>query len=272
MPELPDVEGFRCYIESTSLHKTVEKVDVRSPEILKGASADALVRGLKGARLESTRRHGKYLFVRLDNGCWLLYHFGMTGRPKHFKDMSEDPRHDRLLISFTNRFHLAFDCQRKLGMVGLIENVDDFIRKKKLGPDALDIDFVTFKKALQWRRGSIKSALMNQKIIAGIGNVYADEILFQAQIHPRTRPELLSKKRLRKLFDSMGKVLAIGIDHTVHSKEFPGSYLLSHRGEGETCPRCVSKIVRLKIAGRSAYYCPECQTEKQKGTIRRDLT
>jgi len=259
MPELPDVEGFRAYIERTSLHKTIEKVDVRSPEILRGVSANKLVRMLKGRRLESTRRHGKYLFVQLDGGWWLLYHFGMTGQPRYFKDMSDDPRYDRVLISFTNGFHLAYDCQRKLGAVGVTESVDEFIRERKLGPDALDVDFAAFTEALHGRRGMIKSALMNQHILAGIGNIYSDEILFQARIHPITRVKYLSEKRLRELFDSMRRVLTAGIDHTVRSKALPDSYLLSHRGEGEMCPGCGCKVEKLRISGRTAYYCPECQ-------------
>lgn len=261
MPELPDVEGFRTYIESTSLHQTIEEVDVRSPEILEGISAPGLIRTLEGRRFESTRRHGKHLFIRLDAGGWLFYHFGMTGQPRHFKDMGEDPRYDRMLISFTNGFHLAYDCQRKLGSVGVTGSVDDFLREKKRGPDALGTDFPTFRESLQGRRGAIKSALMNQRILAGIGNVYSDEILFQAQIHPKKPVNSLDGREFSGLFQSMGSVLRAGIDHTVRSRSLPDSFLLTHRGEGEGCPRCGGRVAKLKISGRTAYYCPKCQAD-----------
>jgi formamidopyrimidine-DNA glycosylase len=107
MPELPDVEVFRRYVNSTSLHQNIELVEVRNGKILGGVSALKLQSTLKGRRFESTRRHGKNLFVGLDGGGWLLMHFGMTGRLKYFKDMDQDPPHDRFLISFENRYHLA---------------------------------------------------------------------------------------------------------------------------------------------------------------------
>ena len=259
MPELPDVEGFRAYVERTSLCQTIERVDVRSPEILDGVSARRLVHTLEGCRLTRTRRYGKYLFVQLESGKWLVYHFGMTGRPVYFKDARDDPPHDRLLISFANGFHLAFDCQRKLGSVSLADSVGGFLRAKKRGPDALELDFRAFRALLSGRRGAVKSALMNQRIVAGIGNVYADEILFQARVHPTTSVNRLREECLRELFDSMNEALTAGIEHAVRSKPFPDSYLLHHRGEGEKCPRCGGKVERLTVSGRTAYYCSKCQ-------------
>src|SRR5215213_5334395 len=212
MPELPDVEVFRRYVNSTSLHQNIELVEVRNGKILGGVSALKLQSTLKGRRFESTRRHGKNLFVGLDGGGWLLMHFGMTGRLKYFKEMDQDPPHDRLLISFENQYHLAFDCQRMLGNVDLIEDLNEFIREKQLGPDLLELDYVSFQRCFEGRKGTLKSALMNQQVVAGVGNIYSDEILFQAGVHPGTEVKRNDDATFEKLFQETRRVLKTAIE------------------------------------------------------------
>src|SRR6266487_5968995 len=184
MPELPDV-------------------DVLSAYLLKSVSARELGRRLKGRRFESTRRHGKHLFARTDGDIWLRLHFGMTGSLGYFKGEEKAPPHTRVLFVFAKDYLLAFDDQRKFGEVGLIEDVDKFLKKRALGPDAVDIDLAEFKDTLTRHRGAVKSILMNQRLIAGIGNIYADEILFHARIHLATQVERLGDKALAKLFRAM---------------------------------------------------------------------
>ena len=182
MPELPDVEVFKRYLDATSLHQEIEEVDVRTRQLLENTSIRHLRRGLEGRRFESTRRHGKNLFAGLDDGDWLLLHFGMTGDLAYFKHIEDDPQYDRLLLTFANGYHLAYVSQRKLGELALIEGVDEFVEQKDLGPDALnDLGRDTFEEIVAGRRAMAKSLLMDQQTIAGIGNVYSDEILFQAQ-------------------------------------------------------------------------------------------
>src|SRR5215217_2485279 len=259
MPELPDVEVFKRYVNSTSLHQKIESVEVRNTKILGGVSAGKLQSTLKGRMFESTRRHGKNLFVELDDDGWLLMHFGMTGRLKYFKDMDQDPPHDRLLISFENRYHLAFDCKRMLGKVDLIEDLEEFIREKKLGPDLLELDYISFQRCFEGRKGTVKSALMNQQVVAGVGNIYSDEILFQASIHPGTGVQRLDDAALKKLFRETRRVLETAIERVADPQKLPDSFLLSHRREGEKCPRGNGEIRKIKAAGRTAYYCPACQ-------------
>jgi formamidopyrimidine-DNA glycosylase len=259
MPELPDVEVFRRYVNSTSLHQNIELVEVRNGKILGGVSALKLQSTLKGRRFESTRRHGKNLFVGLDGGGWLLMHFGMTGRLKYFKDMDQDPPHDRFLISFENRYHLAFDCQRMFGKVDLIEDLEEFVREKKLGPDPLELNSSSFRERFEGRKGSVKSALMNQQVVAGVGNIYSDEILFQAHLYPGTRIERLDDAALEKLFQETRRVLKTAIERGANPQMIPDHFLLSHRREGEKCPRGNGEIRKIKAAGRTAYYCPACQ-------------
>ena len=259
MPELPDVEVFRRYIDSTSLHQKIESAEVKNEKILGGVSARELQSTLKGRTFESTRRHGKNLFVALDNGGWLLMHFGMTGDLEYFEDLDRDPPHDRFLISFENGYHLAFEDQRMFGNVDLIEDLDDFVRKKKLGPDALELDPASFRERFEGRKGSVKAALMNQQLVAGVGNIYSDEMLFQARLHPETRIEQLDDATLEKLFEETRRVLETAIERGAYPQELPDNFLLSHRREGERCPRSNGEIRKLKAAGRTAYYCPACQ-------------
>ena len=173
MPELPDVEIFKQYLDATSLHQEINRVEVHSTQVLEGISARKLRRRLEGHAFESSRRHGKYLFVRLNEGNWLVLHFGMTGFLRYYKNPEQSGDHTRLRIDFKNGFHLAFDCQRKLGLIDWVEDPKEFIRKKELGDDPLSehFDLSRFTELLEGKRGSVKSALMNQSVIAGIGNI-----------------------------------------------------------------------------------------------------
>lgn len=263
MPELPDVEVFKRYVDSTSLHQKIASVEVKSGKILGGVSARKLQGALQGRAFESTRRHGKNLFVALDDGGWLLMHFGMTGDLKYFKDMDQDPPHDRLLISFENLYHLAFDDSRMFGKVDLVEDPEAFVREKKLGPDPLALDAPSFRERFEGRRGGVKAALMNQKVVAGIGNIYSDEILFQARLHPLKRVERLDSEALDGLHKETHRVLTSAIERGAHPNELPDFFLLSHRREGEECPRGNGEIRKIEAAGRTAYYCPACQPEER---------
>jgi formamidopyrimidine-DNA glycosylase len=259
MPELPDVEVFSTYLKSTALHKKISAVEVNTQKVLSGISAGRLRNTLEGRTLEAARRHGKYLFVRLVEGMWLFLHFGMTGRLRYFKDRDKEKDHDRILFLFSNGYHLAYESRRMLGKVGLLEDPDSFIREKGLGPDAFQLDFRRFNQILDGRRGSIKSVLMNQKAIAGIGNIYSDEILFHAGIHPASRTGGLDRRKRKEVFRSMGRVLTTAVKCKADPAEFPGSFLLTKRREGEKCPYCRVYINKSRITGRSSYYCPSCQ-------------
>jgi formamidopyrimidine-DNA glycosylase len=261
VPELPDVEVFKQYLDSTSLHQEIESVEVRNEEILGDVSARELERGLEGRRFESTRRHGKNLFVELDVGGWLLMHFGMTGTLKCFKDVVEDPPHDRLLITFKNGHHLTFEDQRMLGRVELIEDPENLIEAEKLGPDALTLDFSSFLERLEGRKAAVKPALMNQRVLSGIGNIYSDEVLFQARLHPKTNVEKLDETALKNLFEEMKRVLQTAIECGADSGRFPDEFLLPRRHEGEECPKGNGEIEKIKVSGRSAYYCAACQPD-----------
>jgi formamidopyrimidine-DNA glycosylase len=259
MPELPDVETFKRYFDATSLRQRIDDVDVRSAYVLKGVSARELVRRLKGRRFESTGRHGKHLFVRADSDLWLRLHFGMTGSLQYFKHEQRVPLHSRVLFVFANNHQLAFDDQRRFGEIGLIGDVEEFLKQRALGPDALDVDLAKFKELFGKHRGAVKSVLLNQRVIAGIGNIYADEILFHAHMHPATEISRLGSKALTKLFRAMRYILGKAIAAKADVNQMPRSWLLPHRGKGGRCPRCGRKLQSSRIGGRTAWFCANCQ-------------
>ena len=265
MPELPDVEIFKRYLDATSLHQRIDDVDVRNAYILKQTSARELALGLKGRRFESSRRHGKHLFVRANDKVWLRLHFGMTGSLEYFKNDERAPRHARVIFIFANNHRLAFDDQRQFGQIGLLKDVDDFFKNHALGPDALKIDLTEFKKILGKHRGAVKSILLNQKLIAGIGNIYADEILFRTHMHPATEISRLNDKLLTKLFRATRYILERAIAAKADVNQMPKSWLLPRRGKGGECPRCGRELRSAKIGGRTAWFCPHCQKRPSSG-------
>lgn len=259
MPELPDVETFKRYLDATSLHQHIVDVDVRNAYVLKGVSGRELARELKGRRFECSCRHGKNLFVRTNGDLWLRLHFGMTGFLRYFKGEEKTPPHARVVFVFGKDCRLAFDDQRMFGEIGLVEDVDEFLKKRGLGPDALDVDLAQFKNIFAKHRGAVKSILLNQKLIAGIGNLYADEILFRVRIHPATAISALNEKAVAKLFRATRYILERAIKAKADADRMPKSWLLSHRGKGGKCPRCGRNMKSATIGGRTAWFCTHCQ-------------
>jgi formamidopyrimidine-DNA glycosylase len=264
MPEIPEVETFKKYLDSSSLHKKIHSADVKNTKILGKTSSNSFKRTLKGAKLKSTRRHGKHLFVELSNRRWIAMHFGMTGFLKYFKNNDEAPGHIRILINFSNGYHLSYNCTRMLGKVDIIDNVETYIEKKKLGIDPLEgkINVKDFYKLFKNRSGSIKSALMNQNILAGIGNIYSDEILFQAGIHPVSDLKKLKEKDFKNIYQKMNTVLNKATSVNADPEKLPKTYLVEKRKKDENCPKCSGKIMKETIGGRSSYFCSRHQKKK----------
>jgi formamidopyrimidine-DNA glycosylase len=259
MPELPEVETFKRYLESTALHKRVEGVTVVEKAILDSISEIEFVRRVKGHRLEDTSRHGKYLFVRLDAGGEIVFHFGMDGRFQYYKAETDRPEYAKLILDLENSYHFAYVTIRKLGFISLVEERFSFIREKELGPDVLNVEQGQFVMILSGRRGTIKSALMNQAMLAGIGNIYSDEILFQAGILPSTEVSDLSDQTLIDLYTITRKVLEKGIEVQGDVEKLPDSYIIPRREKGGVCPLCGAPLQHTTIGGRTSYFCPKDQ-------------
>lgn len=260
MPELPDVETFRRYLNSTALHQRVQAVCVKDGAVLGDTSAKSLQARLQGHEFKSTRRHGKNLFVEISGGSeWLRLHFGMTGSLVYLKDTTPPPAHAHVLFEFSHRHRLAYMDPRKLGAVGLVDNIADYAGKKHLGPDALGVSGLAFCARLEGRRGGIKAALMNQQVIAGLGNVYADELLFHSRTHPKVRIENLDRAVLKRLYRTMQVVLKKAVECRADVGRLPYTWLLPHRGRDGKCPRCGHGWKLIKVSSRTTYLCPACQ-------------
>ena len=259
MPELPEVETFKRYLDSTSFRQRIIAVEVRDAYVLKGVSARELVRRLEGRRFENSRRHGKHLFVRANSDLWLRLHFGMTGSLEYLKHGEVAPKTARVIFHFATDCRLAFDDQRKFGEIGVVEDVDEFLQTRDIGPDALELSFSQFKAVVRNHRGAVKAILLNQRLIAGIGNLYADEILFRARLHPATQAAKLSDKDLRRLFRATCYVLGKAIALKTDFNRLPKSWLITHREKHGKCPRCGRLLKSATIGGRTSWFCVHCQ-------------
>ncbi|GHA43706.1 formamidopyrimidine-DNA glycosylase [Salinimicrobium marinum] len=260
MPELPEIALSKKYIDSTSLHDKIVKVEFPQKSLLHNPEKD-FHNALMGKKFRETRQLGKYLFLKIEEGSWLVFHFGMTGKLEYYSNQ-EAPKYTHMIISFDNDYHLAFVCRRKLGKIYLAAGVEEFREEKSFGKDALDLTREEFVELLQQKKGSIKGAITDQHVISGIGNVYADEILYQCEIHPKTKTEKLSEKERETLYRETQTVLKTAINNEGRRSQLPENYLTPHRKEGADCPKCSGKVEMIKVSGRSTYFCPDCQKEK----------
>ena len=267
MPELPDVELFKHYLDETCKGRVIRHVAINDRKMLAGVSPETFTARLEGARILSSRRYGKHLLVRLVPAGWLTMHFGLNGALRHLDGPETEPPYTRIRLDFADGHHLAYINPRRLGAIGLVDDADSFIAAEELGPDALDpsFDFAAFEQALSGRTRDIKSVLMDQTAIAGIGNIYSDEILFQAGIHPKARADQLDADARKRLFRQVKSVLETAVERGAGAElapgALPGSFLLPQRKKGGQCPRCGGEILTIKFSGRTAYYCPHCQNE-----------
>jgi formamidopyrimidine-DNA glycosylase len=257
MPELPEVETYCRYFARHALRQRIAKVDVRDERILGEIRTGTFVRRLEGRTFTAVRRHGKHLFA--DAGTtWLHLHFGMTGDLAWYRE-GEGPRFAKIVFDFDGGGHLAFEDVRLFGLADLVDSPDDFIRERGLGPDPLALTLPKFRALLEGRRGAIKSLLMAQEIIAGLGNLYVDELLYQTGIHPRRAVDEVTDAERRALFATMKRMLRDVIERHGRDAALPARYLIHHREEGARCPRCGGTIARSVVFGRTTYFCKSHQ-------------
>ncbi len=261
MPELPNVESFRRYLDATALNKTVSQVQCLDEKVLGNCSPQSLGSALSHRRMTSTRRWGKYLFAELDNGRWLDVHFGMTGFLRYYKGAPDgrEAAFDAVRLLFTNHYTLALNARRKLACVRLVDDPEKSVEKRGLGPDALAVEEHEFLSLIRSRRGMVKPFLMNQSVMAGIGNEYSDEILFQARLHPAMHTDSLSNKAQGRLYRTMRAILSQAIECGAEPERMPSTFLTPRRGDGSSCPRCSAPLSKIKVAGRFAVVCEQCQ-------------
>lgn len=265
MPELPDVEGFKRVLARCASDKTIDRVIVNDARILGKLPAQTFAARLQNSKLTAAHRHGKYLMAKIDRGGWLLLHFGMTGGLDCVHKGGDEPPFTRVRFDFSDDGCLAYTNKRMIGRVSIVEDASAFIGEEGLGPDALDprLTYSAFERAVLGSKRDVKSVLMDQSIVAGIGNIYSDEILFQARINPVQRIDRLAPADRKRLFNTMRKVLRTAVARGAGSEQFtermPRGSLLPERKKGGRCPRCGSRLKVFKVGSRTAYCCPRCQ-------------
>lgn len=288
MPELPEVETVRVGLNRLLPGKRMGSVVHDWPKGFPNSEEDVKAY-LVGARVVRVRRRAKVLLIDLDTGYTLVIHLKMTGqlvyRDDHKRFGAGHPsdslvgnlpdKSTRVTFSFDDASKLFFNDQRKFGWVRLmptaeVENLDFF---RKVGPEPLAANFTAddFTARLFKRRKSmIKAVLLDQTIIAGVGNIYADESLWGAKIHPEMRVQNVPRPKLLALYHSLVSVLKTSIQkggstdrNYVDAEGKRGSYLsfaAVFRREGQPCPRCGTTIIKMRVAGRGTHICPNCQT------------
>lgn len=268
MPELPDVETFKRTVADRCRGRTIDHASVSDAGILEGISAKEFDRRLKGEQVRSAHRHGKHLFLELSGAGVVAMHFGTNGFPQIVQEPATDPPYTRLVLVFAAGDRFAYVNPRRIGRVSLAQSVDAFIADAALGPDALDqhFDQPTFAGILASRSRDIKSVLMDQALVAGIGNIYSDEILFQAGLHPGIAADRLSRESATRLFRAVKKTLETAVDRGAGSERdierLPKSFLLRERHAGGHCPKCATPLATEKRGGRTSYFCRRCQTKE----------
>ena len=269
MPELPEVETVKNELAPHIIGRCIIDVTLLWDKIVKEPSPQEFISRIAGKKITGIERHGKYLIVSLSSGDKLILHLKMTGSLILGKNDSEPPKFTRAIIHLDNRQNIYFRDPRKFGVLKLVKDTKDI--DAKLGPEPLGKAFTlkVFTGRLVNRKAPIKALLLDQKFLAGVGNMYADEALFAARIDPRRVSNLLKKPEIKRLYNAIHEVLLEGLKYggaSIVTYYHPdGSQGTAHQhfnvahGQKKTCPVCGGPIERIVVRGRGTYYCPECQ-------------
>ncbi len=253
--ESPEIEKFRQFAQK-KVGKKIKKVHTFDSRVFK--TPRKKFEKLKGHKLKKAHRHGKYLALETDNGLWVILHFGMTGKLRSI-NIEKIPKHTTLLLIFDDEDSLAYISTRQLGFLALATDFKKYLEDKKVGKDSQQISEKQFLELFAKKRGILKNALNNQSVIAGIGNIYADEILYHAQLHPQRKINSLTQKELKTLYRSIQDVLEIAIKARTSFSRLPTTFIIKNRYRRGSCYRCKSKIKKIYVSSRPTYFCPQCQ-------------
>lgn len=272
MPELPEVETIRRQLDPELRGARITGVEVHLPRLVKYPSPLSYRRALRGKRILEVGRRGKYLLLRLEGGRILVVHLGMSGSLRFASPGGERPRHTHLVFHLDDGRELLYVDPRTFGETALLREGDlsPLPGLDRLGPEPLEAGFTPGELARALRgRCRVKAALLDQSRVAGIGNIYADEALHRAGIHPLRRLDELEREEMESLHRAMREVLSealsrggSSVNDYVDARGEKGSFQASHRvyrRAGEPCFRCGELIRKVRVAGRGTYFCPRCQ-------------
>lgn len=286
MPELPEVETVRRGLSGLIIGRSISRVNHDTAKSFPNAPSD-VTEFMIGASIDDIRRRAKVLLIDLSTAYTLVIHLKMTGQLVYRGDavfgaghpneslIGELPdRSTRVTLEFSDGSKLFFNDQRKFGWMKLMPTIEvpniDFM--KKVGPEPLEADFTADEFAARFTRRaktSIKAAILDQTVVAGVGNIYADESLWGAKIHPKRLVNTITPDEFERLYTELRDVMNLAIEkggstdkNYVNAEGKRGSYMdfaRVFRREGLACPRCGAEIIKFKAAGRGTHICPHCQ-------------
>ena len=275
MPELPEVETVRAKLAPVLTGRRFESVTIDDPRLVRPYEPAEVAAELAGERVAAVERRGKYLIVRFESGRVLLIHLRMTGSLRHANGPPAEDPHRRAVIKLDNGSDVMYRDVRRFGTWLLLEpgELEPYL-VRKLGDEPLDALFTAARlgERLAGRKAPIKAALLDQRTLAGMGNIYADEALWRARIHPLRPAESIDRNELRRLHRGIRAALEAGIARqgsTLRDYALPDGASGSMQKEfkvygrgGEPCDRCGTPIAKSRVGGRGTWFCPTCQPER----------
>ena len=271
MPELPEVETVRRGLEKLILGKKISSIEVHYPKMIK-TDLEEFQKELPGQVIQSMGRRGKYLLFHLTDRV-LISHLRMEGKYFYYPDQVPERKHAHVLIHFEDGGTLVYEDVRKFGTLELLapELLDSYFISKKLGPEPTekDFDLLTFEKALKKSKSPIKTHLLDQTLVVGLGNIYVDEVLWRSKVYPAKSSQTITKKEARAIHEQTISVLEQAVDKggsTIRSytNAFGENGTMQELHQvydkaGLSCSRCGTIIEKFQLGGRGTHFCPRCQ-------------
>lgn len=275
LPELPEVETVRKGLEKLVVGKTIDEVTILWPRIIESPESEVFANQLMGQKIEKMERRGKFLIFKLTNYD-LISHLRMEGKYETHKPEEERTKHTHVIFTFTDRSELRYLDVRKFGRMVLLpkDQGQNYKGILALGPEPIPSEFSLseFRTGLKKHHKAIKPLLLDQRLVTGLGNIYVDEALWEAKIHPEQPANTLKPKEVEQLYyaiiDVLGRAVEAGgttIRTYLNALGEAGTFQISLNVYGQTekpCPRCTTPIKKIKVAQRGTHFCPKCQTLK----------
>jgi formamidopyrimidine-DNA glycosylase len=272
VPELPEVESIRRSLEPLVLGRRIEDASIRDPRLVAPELPEEVEADLRGMHVSGLGRRGKYLLLELDGLRTLLVHLRMTGSLRHRRPGGGGDAYERAALVLDDGSELVYRDVRRLGTWRLLDSAElEPYLEARLGPEPLTPRFTTavLAERLHGRRAPIKSALLDQRTVAGLGNIYADEALWRARVHPLHPAGALRRPALGRLWEGIRAALETGLARqgaTLRDYALPNGQRGSMQDDfqvydrdGEQCRRCGATIAKMRVGGRGTWYCPRCQ-------------
>ena len=269
MPELPDLTAVSDYLQRNIIGRAIVDAEMARPTVLRDLTGEGLAQALVGRRFTEVKRRGKFLILTLDEGArYLVINPMLAGRLQHARPQARRRKRTYVVLSLSDGRELRYTDARSMGKLYITDDLEPVPGLSELGPDALDPDLTSdvFVGRLKRYRAQIKTLLCRQSFVAGVGNAYADEILFRAGIYPFRRCTTLSEGEMRRIYLALGEVLTEALEvvrermaEDIGREEEIRDFLQVHRRGGQPCPVCSTPISEITAQRRITSFCRTCQ-------------